>query len=256
MFTLQKIAKTRHPIFLTTIFIITTSLLAVIPASTTNSDPSNLKPYDPTQILIASSSIKSSPVKRDNYTATAAPKPKYVNGTYSTGRSPATNGGSCPSNVGGSVSGAPGKVQSGIQGTTTSDLQSFAQQYNALRVANCLYPVAMSNIRYDSCMETRLFWMAEDPSTDPNSAWGHMGSQRSDGVPSVGCDGNLAGGYGNTGSTVATKWWNSSSHRASLYRPQLTGSMGGVCIYFAMTHGGLPNEPASFTRAAAKWGGC
>ncbi|MCU1526662.1 MAG: hypothetical protein JWP75_425, partial [Frondihabitans sp.] len=61
---------------------------------------------------------------------------------------------------------------------------------------------------------------------------------------------------GNTGATVAQKWWDSLAHRASLYRPTVTGSMAGVCIYFAMTHGGIPNEPASFTRAAARWGGC
>ncbi|MBN9151801.1 MAG: hypothetical protein KF739_11975 [Cryobacterium sp.] len=166
-------------------------------------------------------------------------------------------GGTCPSAIGGSPGGAPGRVSSGgVQGTTSGDLASFAATYNAIRVANCLQPIAPSHIRYDSCMETRLFWMAEDPSTDPSSAWGHMGSQRSDGVPSQGCDGNLAGGYGNTGSTVATKWWNSSAHRASLYRPTYSGSVGGVCIYFAMTHGGIPNEPYSFTRAAAVWGGC
>src|SRR4029079_6056765 len=144
----------------------------------------------------------------------------------------------------------------GVGGTTSGDLASFASTYNAIRVANCLDPVPMSNFRYDSCMEQRLFWMAEDPSEDPMSAWGHMGSVRSDGVPSVGCDGNLAGRSGNTGATVATKWWNSTSHRKSLYRPTYTGGMGGVCIYFAMTHGGIPNEGASFTRAAARWGGC
>jgi hypothetical protein len=105
-------------------------------------------------------------------------------------------------------------------------------------------------------METRLVWMAEDPSTDPMSAWGHMGSQRSDGVPSRGCDGNLAGGSGNTGATVAQKWWDSLSHRLSLYKPSNTGSTAGVCIYFAMTHGGIPNESHGFTRAAARWGGC
>lgn len=166
-------------------------------------------------------------------------------------------GGSCPSAIGGSPSGAPGRVSAGgVKGTTSADLASFAATYNAIRVANCLQPIAASHIRYDSCMETRLFWMAEDPSTDPSSAWGHMGSQRSDGVPSVGCDGNLAGGYGNSGATVATKWWNSTSHRNSLYRPSYGGGVGGVCIYFAMTHGGVPNEPYSFTRAAARWGGC
>jgi len=105
-------------------------------------------------------------------------------------------------------------------------------------------------------MEQRLFWMAEDPSTDPSSAWGHIGSQRSDGVPSRGCDGNLAGGSGNSGSTVATKWWNSLEHRLSLYRPSYAGSTGGVCINFAMSHGGIPNEPSSFTRAAARWVSC
>lgn len=169
----------------------------------------------------------------------------------------AAQGLSCPDNVGGSTGGAPSRVSGGgVQGTTSDDLASFAAAYNAIRVANCLYPVPMSNIRYDACMEDRLFWMAEDPSTDPASAWGHIGSQRSDGVPSYGCDGNLAGGTGNTGATVAQKWWNSTSHRNSLYRPTITGPVGGVCIYFAMTHGGVPNEPYSFTRAAARWGGC
>lgn len=166
-------------------------------------------------------------------------------------------GGSCPGPVGGATNGAPGVTSSGgVAGTTSADLASFAVTYNAIRVANCLQPVPMSHFRYDSCMETRLFWMAEDPSTDPLSAWGHMGSVRSDGVPSRGCDGNLAGGYGNTGATVAQKWWNSTAHRNSLYKPTYTGSTAGVCIYFAMTHGGIPDEPYAFTRAAAKWGGC
>jgi len=144
----------------------------------------------------------------------------------------------------------------GVAGTSSGDLQSFAAQYNAIRVANCLPPVPFGNFRYDSCMEDRLFWMAEDPSTDPMSAWGHIGSVRSDGVPSVGCDGNLAGGSGNTGTTVAQKWWDSGGHRASLYKPTYTGGTGGVCILFAMTHGGVPNEPWAFTRAAARWVNC
>lgn len=166
-------------------------------------------------------------------------------------------GGTCPSGVSGSTNSAPSRVSAGgVAGTTSTDLSSFARTYNSIRVANCLTPIPLSHIRYDSCMETRLFWMAEDPSTDVNSAWGHLGSHRSDGVPSVGCDGNLAGGYGNTGATVATKWWNSIDHRTSLYRPTYTGSFAGVCIYFAMTHGGLPDESNAFTRSAAKWGSC
>jgi hypothetical protein len=169
----------------------------------------------------------------------------------------AAQGLSCPGAVGGSPGGAPGiSSAQGVGGTTSADLASFAATFNAIRVANCLEPVPMSHFRYDSCMEQRLFWMAEDPSTDPTSAWGHVGSQRSDGVPSVGCDGNLAGGSGNTGATVAQKWWNSSAHRASLYRPTFSGSTASVCIYFAMTHGGVPSEPYTFTRAAARWGGC
>lgn len=163
----------------------------------------------------------------------------------------------CPSAIGGSTAGAPSRTSAlGVAGTTSDDLQSFAVQFNAIRVANCLPPVPFQNIRYDSCMEDRLFWMAEDPSTDPSSAWGHIGSQRSDGVPSVGCDGNLAGGSNNSGATVAQKWWDSSGHRTSLYKPTYTGSTAGVCILFAMTHGGVPNEPYSFTRAAARWVSC
>jgi hypothetical protein len=164
-----------------------------------------------------------------------------------------SQGGSCPGYGGGSNSGAPGVTSAGgVGGTTSDDLASFAAQYNAIRADNCLDPVAY--FVYDSCMEQRLFWMAEDPSEDPASAWGHLGSQRSDGVPSVGCDGNLAGGFGNDGSTVASKWWESDAHRASLYRPG--DSTGGVCIAFAMTHGGIPNEPYDFTRAAARWINC
>jgi hypothetical protein len=163
----------------------------------------------------------------------------------------------CPAAIGGSTPGAPSRTSPlGASGTTSDDLQSFAQTLNAIRVANCLPPVPFGNIRYDSCMEDRLFWMAEDPSTDPMSAWGHIGSVRSDGLASVGCDGNLAGGTGNTGSTVAQKWWDSSSHRDSLYKPTYTSSTSGVCILFAMTHGGVPNEPYSFTRAAARWVTC
>lgn len=163
----------------------------------------------------------------------------------------------CPAAIGGSTAGAPSRTSPlGVAGTTSSDLQSFAQTFNAIRVANCLPPVPFGNIRYDSCMEDRLFWMAEDPSEDPMSAWGHIGSVRSDGVASVGCDGNLAGGSGNTGATVAQKWWDSSSHRTSLYKPTYTSSTSSVCILFSMTHGGVPNEPYSFTRAAARWVSC
>jgi hypothetical protein len=171
----------------------------------------------------------------------------------------AAAGQSCPSGGGGGGS-APGRAdplgQGMITGTTTSDIRSFSATYNSIRVQNCLTPIPSGNFRYDSCMENRLFWMAEDPSTDPSSAWGHTGSVRSDGVPARGCDGNLAGGSGNTGATVASKWWYSIEHRLSLYRPSYTGGTAHVCIYFAMSHGGIPNEPSSFTRAAARWASC
>ena len=164
---------------------------------------------------------------------------------------------SCPAAITGQTAGAPGVISPlGVGGTTSDDLQSFAEGYNAIRIANCMAPVPFANIRYDSCMEQRLFWMAEDPSTDPMSAWGHIGSQRSDGLPSVGCDGNLAGGSNNTGASVAQKWWDSTGHRTSLYKPTFTGSTANVCILFATTHGGVPNEPYSFMRAAARWTTC
>ncbi len=186
--------------------------------------------------------------------ATAPPKPLFAQPAPVV--SP-TASGACPSAITGTTPGAPSRTSPlGVAGTTSADLQSFAEKLNEIRVANCLAPVPFANIRYDSCMEDRLFWMAEDPSTDPSSAWGHIGSQRSDGVPSVGCDGNLAGGSNNTGTTVAQKWWDSTGHRTSLYKPTYTGSTAGVCILFAMTHGGVPNEPYAFTRAAARWVTC
>jgi uncharacterized protein YkwD len=214
--------------------------------------------------VIDAEASAAAPLNADSEHVAQKPVPKPLPPVSAAGKASGTEerraaraavGQSCPGNVGGGVGGAPGRVSGGgVQGTTSDDLASFAATYNVIRVQNCLDPVPMSNFRYDSCMEDRLFWMAEDPSTDPASAWGHMGSVRSDGVPSYGCDGNLAGGSGNSGATVAQKWWNSTAHRASLYRPG--SGIGGVCIYFAMTHGGVPNEPYSFTRAAARWGGC
>ncbi|GGK90991.1 hypothetical protein GCM10007382_08920 [Salinibacterium xinjiangense] len=175
-------------------------------------------------------------------------------GAVNTGAAGAPQAPGCPAAAGGSVGSAPGVTSAGgVAGTTSNDLASFAFQYNAIRMANCLEPISYSNFRYDSCMEARLFWMAESPSPDPLDAWGHIGSVRIDGVPSTGCDGNLAGGSGNTGATVAQKWWDSTSHRASLYRPG--SSIGGACIAFAMSHGGI-DEPASFVRAAARWTTC
>ncbi|WP_341953932.1 hypothetical protein [Salinibacterium sp. TMP30] len=166
----------------------------------------------------------------------------------------AAAGQSCPGNVGGGVSGAPSRSSAqGVPGTTSGDLSSFAYAYNSIRVSNCLQPIPLSNFRYDSCMEDRLFWMAESPSSNPLDGWGHNGTARSDGVPAWGCDGNLAGGSGNSGATVASKWWESGAHRASLYRPG--ASIGGACIAFAMTHGGI-DEPYGFTRAAARWTWC
>lgn len=187
------------------------------------------------------------PVVASSYSSTSA-YVAQVRASY------AAAGQSCPSNVGGGVAGAPSRSSSqGVAGTTSGDLASFAYAYNSIRVANCLQPIAMSKFRYDSCMEDRLFWMAESPSSNPLDGWGHDGTTRSDGVAARGCDGNLAGGSGNSGATVASKWWESSAHRASLYRPGTSTS--GACIAFAMTHGGI-DEPYSFTRAAARWTWC
>ena len=181
----------------------------------------------------------------------------------------AAAGESCPGNVGGSPGGAPGAVSpGGVQGTTSGDIASFASNFNAIRVANCLRPVPLANFRYDSCMESRLAWMAEDPHATPGNTWGHTGVHSieadangvyySEAVPSRGCDGNLAGGYDMSGAGAAQRWWDSTAHRNSLYRPTKTGSTAGVCIYFAMTHGDGNNgaESTRFTRAAARWSGC
>jgi hypothetical protein len=175
-------------------------------------------------------------------------------------------GQACPSGGGGGGSAPGGSDGQGVTGTTTADIQAFSALFNAIRVANCLDPIPSGNFRYDSCMEQRLYWMAEDPSEDPANTWGHAGVQSiaagpdgqlySTEVPAFGCDGNLAGGSDNSGATMAQKWWDSLDHRLALYKPSYTGSTAGVCIYFAMTHGGVPNEPASFTRAAARWAAC
>lgn len=196
-------------------------------------------------------------------------KASKASGTDSRRAALAAAGLSCPGNVGGATGSAPSAVSSGgVQGTTSGDLASFAANYNAIRVANCLNPVPLGNFRYDSCMETRLFWMAQDPHASPGNTWGHIGVKSlqpdangvyySDAVPSSGCDGNLAGGQGMSGAGAASRWWESTPHRNSLYRPTNTGSTAGVCIYFAMTHGdgSLGNESTGFTRAAARWGSC
>ncbi|MGE3192624.1 MAG: hypothetical protein AB7K08_04035 [Microbacteriaceae bacterium] len=195
-------------------------------------------------------------------TLTAEPSPEPTATTSPSASpvaaAPAMAAATCPEPLAsGTTPGALGITSAGgVAGTTSADLRSFALAYNAQRVAHCLEPVPLANFRYDPCMEQRLFWMAEDPSTDPLSAWGHIGSVRSDGVPSVGCDGNLAGGYNNVGETFARKWWDSTGHRISLYNPDYSGSMTSVCIFFAVSHGGVPDEPSVFARAAARWGDC
>ncbi|MEO5920131.1 MAG: hypothetical protein ABIQ01_03215 [Pseudolysinimonas sp.] len=213
-------------------------------------------------------SLRNSPAPADRGAAHEAQAPVIIPPPAKTGAvpppppppppPPAPAAPGCPQNASGSpVSTAPGAVSpGGVGGTTTDDLAQFALTFNAIRVGNCLPAVPLANFRYDSCMEQRLFWIAEDPSTDIASAWGHMGSVRSDGLPSVGCDGNLAGGMNNSSATFAQKWWDSVHHRASLYRPGETGLTSGVCVYFAMTHGGVPDEPYAFTRGAARWDGC
>jgi hypothetical protein len=212
-------------------------------------------------VLVANAQAHAASLTKDWEHLAQKPVPKPLPPVDAAGAASGTNerraaleaqGLSCPGFSAGGTSGAPGAYSAlGVAGTTSDDLASFAYQYNSIRAANCLNPV--NYFIYDSCMEARLFWMAESPSPDPMDAWGHMGSVRIDGVPSVGCDGNLAGGSGNSGATVASKWWQSSSHQASLYRPG--SGTGGVCIAFAMTHGGV-DEPYSFTRAAARWTGC
>ena len=196
-------------------------------------------------------------------------KSARASGTVERRAALAAAGLSCPGPVGGGTGSAPGTTSSGgVGGTTSADLASFASNYNAIRVANCLNPVPMGNFRYDSCMESRLFWMAQDPHYNPGNTWGHTGVRSilpdesgifySDAVPSVGCDGNLAGGSGMSGAGAASRWWESTSHRNSLYKPSNNGSTGGVCIYFAMSHGGIGLESGvySYTRAAARWSGC
>jgi len=148
------------------------------------------------------------------------------------------------------------EMPSGILGTSTEDLQGFADEYNEIRLANCLATVHTTNFRLGECIEQRLIWIAEDPSEDPLSAWGHDGTERSDGKPAVGCDANLAGGLSTTGAVAAQKWWFSEAHRESLYRPDYGGPLEGVCIDFAMAHGGIPHAPANFTRAGAFWSDC
>ena len=165
---------------------------------------------------------------------------------------PIAQAAACPAGDGGAGYGAaPGAVSaSGVTGTTSADLAAFASRFNAIRVSACLSPIPPANFRFDQCLQDRLFWVAEDPSTSLGSAWGHRPT-RSDGAPVVGCDGNLAGGSNYTGATLADKWWNSPSHQQSLYRPASTANPASICIGFAMTHGGVPNEPASFVRASA-----
>lgn len=170
-------------------------------------------------------------------------------------------GGTCPAMITGDTASIDTRTAGGglISGTTTDDLADFAAEYNAIRIANCLLPVPMANFRHDECMLDRLVWMAEDPSDDPLSAWGHIGSERSDGVPSIGCDGNLAGGTGDTGASVAAKWWESPKHQLSLFQPDYAGAVTGMCVYFAATHGGVGetlDEPSTFMRATARWGSC
>ena len=229
------------------------TFVASAPASSTHTAAE--KPASVTDATVSAKVATPQTVVRDASAdvskPTVGPRSASTNSARRSQDGPKTR--SCPANVTGTTGTAPGSSSpGGIPGTTTADIVSFATAMNEIRVSNCLTPIPLANFRYDSCMQQRLFWMADDPSTDPSSAWGHTGTaKRSDGKPIVGCDGDLAGGMNNTGAVVAQKWWDSSDHRASLYAPSYKGSMATTCVHFAMTHGGLPNEPSVFTRAIA-----
>lgn len=182
----------------------------------------------------------------------------YIGASQPAAAAEALSGNVCSADLPAVLATAPGRSfdDGAVQGTTSRDLGEFAARFNEIRVEHCLDPIPAENFRYDACLEDRLAWIAGDPSEDPASAWGHDGSVRSDGLPSVGCDGNLAGGTGNSGATVAAKWWDSLSHRASLYRPDSDADLTHVCIAFAMTHGGVPDESPDLTRASARWLDC
>jgi hypothetical protein len=229
------------------------------PATTTPSDPASSQPVSRGSAVAVARAAATATASSDG-TATGV---HTLISRWSSAPTPTpTPTPTCPAAISGTTAGAPGAVSvDNIPGTSSDDINSFATEYNAIRVANCLRPVPFANIRYSSCLEQRLFWMADDPSSDPYSAWGHTGAaKRSDGVPIVGCDGDLAGGSSYTGAMVAESWWDSTDHRASLYQASYTGNMATACIYFALTHGGYnnpgPNEPYSFTRAAAYWASC
>jgi hypothetical protein len=254
-------------------------LVSLAPAAPTDTDieaaVAALKQQESVVVIVAAAPAPTADAEHLAQKPVPPPAPPEISkasrasGTEGRRAALAAAGQSCPGNVGGSTGSAPGAVSpGGVQGTTSADLASFASKYNAIRVANCLNPVPLANFRYDSCMESRLAWMAEDPHAVPGNTWGHAGvhsiepdangNYYSDIVPSRGCDGNLAGGSGMSAAGAAQRWWDSTAHRNSLYRPSNTGSTAGVCIYFAMTHGDGNNggEPASFGRAAARWSGC
>ncbi|WP_157489644.1 hypothetical protein [Frigoribacterium sp. Leaf44] len=158
-----------------------------------------------------------------------------------------------------SLSGATGApdAASGATGTTAADLDAFRTAYEEHREAACLGLLPAANVRHDACLEQYLFWVAGDPSPDPLSAWGHKGEVvRSDGVPPVGCDGNLAGGTATTGDVAAAKWWASAPHRSAVYRPDFRGDLAHACVGFAAVHGGAPDDSPDFVRSASRWYAC
>ncbi|NRD25357.1 hypothetical protein [Frigoribacterium sp. VKM Ac-2836] len=165
-----------------------------------------------------------------------------------------------PTQPGADVSSRPpgaSDAASGATGTTAADLDAFRTAYEQQRQAACLGLLPAENVRHDACLEQYLFWVAGDPSPDPLSAWGHKGAVvRSDGVPPVGCDGNLAGGTGTTGDVAAAKWWASAPHRAAVYRPDFRGDLAHACLGFASVHGGVPDDGPDFVRSASRWFAC
>lgn len=148
------------------------------------------------------------------------------------------------------------RADGAVLGTSAADLAEFATAFNRLRTEACADPLPLGSFRIDPCLEEHLFWIAEDPSTDPGSAWRGRGAVRSDGVPEAGCAGSLAGGFGETATSVAEKWWASPAHRLVLFRPDGTSDASDACVDFAMVHGGVPDESHDFVRASARWRDC
>ena len=189
------------------------------------------------------------------------PKPKPVitdgGGGQSARQWYAEQGLGCPGDAGGGPGGAPGASSAlGVGGTTSDDVASFAYTYNSIRVVELPRARAVRQLLLRLLHGGAAVLDGRVAQRGPDGCLGSHGLRPHRWRPEPGLRRQPCRRIRQQRRDRRIEVVELGRAPCVALQAGYVGGMGGVCIAFAMTHGGVPNEPYDFTRAAARWVWC